>query len=271
MALMIGCGYVGEKIATQLLDDSSLTITTRSTKRLKLLQTHFPKVCLLNASDLATFKTLLDSHRFVILTMAPDTPQDYESCYLQTVLHLKHAIEGNTSIKQIIYTSASSVYGECHGNTIAEEAPLQAATPQGKILIETEKVLESLKSEDRKICIFRVSEIYGPDRSIKARVENLLTRKAPGDGSQLTNMIHVEDLVSAILFAKDHQLDGVYNLSDDEHMSRKAMYDEISKLYNLGYVKWDPSLQSPHRGNKCLSNEKLKKTGFSLKFSRRIF
>lgn len=271
MVLIIGCGYVGEKVAYQLLDDPSLTVTTRSKERLQFLQAQFSKACLLNTSDLATFKTLLEGHDCVILTMAPKDSNNYESCYLQTMLHLKQAIKDNTTLKQIIYTSTSSVYGECEGKITTEDTPLKTITPQGKTLIETEKTLLSLQTQARKVCIFRVSEIYGPNRSIKERVERLLTKKAPGDGSQLTNMIHVDDLVSAILFAKYHQLDGIYNVCDDEHMPRKVMYDEVSLLHHMEFVKWDPSLESMHRGNKCLSNEKLKKTGFTLKFPKRVF
>ncbi len=271
MVLIIGCGYVGEKVAYQLLDDPSLTVTTRSKERLQLLQAQFDSASLLNTSDLVTFKNLLEGHDCVILTMAPKDSNNYESCYLQTMLHLKEAIKNNTTLKQIIYTSASSVYGECEGKITTEDTPLQAITPQGKILIEAEKNLLSLRGKECKVCIFRVSEIYGPNRSIKERVEKLLTKKAPGDGSQLTNMIHVDDLVSAILFARYHQLDGIYNVSDDEHMPRKVMYDKISDLYHMKFVKWDPSLESIHKGNKHLSNAKLKKTGFTFKFPKRIF
>jgi nucleoside-diphosphate-sugar epimerase len=270
MVLIIGCGYVGEKVAYHLLDDPSLTVTTRSKEHLQLLHMHFPNAFLLNTTDLKAFQNLLEGHDCLILTMAPKNVSDYEGCYLQTMLNLKQALTESSSLNHIIYTSTSSVYGECGGQLATETTPLQATTAQGQILIEAENTLLSLKTKERKICIFRVSEIYGPNRSIKDRVERLLKKKAPGDGSQLTNMIHVDDLVAAILFAKNHQLDGIYNICDDEHMPRKIMYDKISQLHHMEFITWDPSMESIHRGNKCLSNKNLKETGFTLKFPQRM-
>jgi nucleoside-diphosphate-sugar epimerase len=268
MVLIIGCGYVGTEVGLLLKEDHSLVVTTRSEKRLEELGTLFPLVSSLDINDVDALKTLIDEHEILVLTLAAKDVHSYENTYLKAALHLKKALENNASVKQILYTSSSSVYGDHQGSLVTEESSLLGSTEQSRILIETESILLSLTKPGRTVCIFRVSEIYGPSRDFKKRVESLQGRKAPGDGSQITNIIHVADVAHAIVFAIKHSLNGIYNLCNDEHISRKELYDRISKIYHLPSVEWDPHLTSIHSGRRVLSNEKIKKRGFSFLYPK---
>lgn len=134
-----------------------------------------------------------------------------------------------------------------------------------KNLIETENILLSLKSESRNVIIFRLAEIYGPSRTWVQKIQRLQGKKAPGNGSQIAHLIHVEDIARAILFAITHHLDGVDNLCDNTRISRKELYDQICNQYHLPLVEWDPQLRSIHRsGFKVVSNQKITELGFTL-------
>ena len=143
-------------------------------------------------------------------------------------------------------------------------------TEQGKILAETEKTLQSLVNEKRKVAILRLSEIYGGERSILSRVKQILENCGVGDGSNPTNMIHVNDAARAILFCFSRKLCGIYNLCDDDHMTRKALYDAVSKKYHLPLITWDPSKKSIHGGRRIIDNSKIKKEGFSFEYKHRF-
>ncbi len=270
--LLIGSGYVGSHLGSFLQRNHDITITTRSSDRLVELKTKFKNVELLDTSDMTKLSSLVKSHDVIVVTVAAKNINEYEKAYLQTALNLKKVIKGSEcGVKHIIYTSASSVYGDQKGKVTTESAPLSAKTVSGKILINTEKALLDLQKEALKICIFRLSEIYGPAREISLRVKRLSELSAPGTGQNPTNMIHLDDIIAAISFALKNELNDIYNLTDDEHIARKDMYELISKKFNLPSVIFDESKTSIHGGSKVLSNEKLKNAGYIFLHPKRAY
>lgn len=266
MILLLGCGYVGTYTARLLKSHYPLVVTTRSQERLLALKEEF-SAALVDTADLDILHDLLAHATIVIVTVAAKTPSQYKEVYLNTALNIKKALAKQSSLKQIIYTSSTSVYGDAGGTVVTEETPCLATSEQGKILIDTEQVFLSLKNTTTSVVMFRLCEIYGPERTLLQRVERLQEKKAPGDGSQPAHLIHVEDVARAIVFAITYPLDGIYNLCDQEKISRKELYDKVCIQYHLPQVEWDPYLRSPHRsGSKILSNEKLLKTGFCLHY-----
>ena len=84
-------------------------------------------------------------------------------------------------------------------------------------------------------------------------------------------MVRKEDVASALDYALRYQLDGIYNLADDEHPTRKELYHEMAQKMNLSDVEWDPSLAGMHSDSKRVSNHKIKAEGFSFLFPSRVF
>jgi nucleoside-diphosphate-sugar epimerase len=145
-----------------------------------------------------------------------------------------------------------------------------AKSEPAKILIEAEKHYLSLQELGWNVCLLRLSEIYGPGRELSNRVKNLEGHVLPGTGDHYTNMIHKTDVASAIDYAHRHHLEGIYNLSDDENPTRKALYDAVSHKFRLPKVKWDPEHMALHTGNKRVSNHKIKAEGFALRHPIRM-
>ena len=84
----------------------------------------------------------------------------------------------------------------------------------------------------------------------------------PGNGESFTNLIHLDEIISALDFALIYNLDGIYNLCNDIHIPRKELYENICREDGWPPVQWDPSLTNPHTGNKRVSNEKIKSKCF---------
>ena len=229
----------------------------------------FPSVCILDTSDTKKLQQLVDAADVVIVTLAAKGKDTYKATYLDTATNIKKAIKSRDTPLQIIYTSATSVYGDQKGGDTTEEAPLLASSINGHILVETEKTFLSMQSDLINVCIFRLSEIYGPGREIKRRVLYYQDKCAPGDGSQFANMIHAKDIANAICFAVEKELFSIYNLSDDEHLTRKQLYEMIEQEYQLNRVQFDPSIGSTFLGNKKVISEKIKKAGFILEYPYR--
>lgn len=269
MVLIVGCGYVGTNIGLALQSKHPVVVTAKSQETLCRLQSIFPFTQRLDTSNLEQFASAIDQHEIIILSLAAKDSLSYQSTYLETAKNLKAILKSPNSVRHILYTSSTSVYGEQEGKLVDESMPLFSSSLQGKILIEAEETLLSLSSEKRKVCIFRLGEIYGPGRELTKRVLSYQNKPAPGDGSFPTNMIHVEDISRAFVFAIEHQLEGVLNLIDDDHMTRKELYQTLCSQYNLPQITWDPSQKTHHSSNKIVSNAKIKNTGFTFKFPKR--
>ena len=83
-------------------------------------------------------------------------------------------------------------------------------------------------------------------------------------------MVHKTDVAAALDYALRHHLEGIYNVVDDEHPSRKDLYKQISHHCHLRTIHWDPELTSMHGGNKRVSNHKIKAAGFTFQFPHRV-
>jgi nucleoside-diphosphate-sugar epimerase len=101
-------------------------------------------------------------------------------------------------------------------------------------------------------------------------MQNLQGHPLPGTGEAYTNMVHKDDCVRAINYVHKHHLTGVYNLADDDHPTRKELYDLVAEKTKLPKVQWDASLSNLHRGNKRISNHKIKSAGYSFEHPHRV-
>jgi nucleoside-diphosphate-sugar epimerase len=264
-ALIIGCGYIGGAVAQSWTTRHiNVTATTTRPERLQNLQAIAKDAYVLNGDDPQTMERLLAGKECVVMSVAAKGAQDYANTYLTTAKNLVTALKDHPEVTQVVYTSSTSVYGDCKGEWVDETRPLAPTTPQAKILAEAEQILLSAATDTRHICVLRLGEIIGPERSIEQRLATSRLQPLPGDGSNFTNIIHQSDIVRAIDFAVSHRLTGVYNLCNDLHITRKELYQQICDRNEWPPVTWDPSRPSLHGGNKRINCDKIKATGFSL-------
>lgn len=267
---ILGCGYIGSALA-RLWKKRKVptTLTTQSPHKLPSLTEIAHKSVLFRSSDLDTLALLLQENDTLVVTIAASSPHTYFEAYLQTAQVLRKTALAMNTPRHLLYTSTTSVYGDHGGKWVEETSPLLATSENGKILIETEKTYESLREIGWQVTLFRLGEIYGPGRELSKKVEHLLQHPLPGKGDTYTNMVHQADVAAAIDFAVEQRLEGIFNLVDDDHMTRKELYQTISHAFRLPPVEWDPSLPSLHSSNKRASNHLLKKEGFTFSHPHR--
>lgn len=269
--VIIGCGYIGSEVAlTWKKKGHTVTATTRSPERLDLLSKVSQKSIILKGNDEDELVPLIADNDVILVTVAADSPEHYESAYLNTAQIFRHLALEMDLPRHLIYTSSTSVYGDHHGQWVDETSELHAKSEQAKILIEAEKNYLSLAELGWRVCLLRFSEIYGPGRELSRRVKQFEGHVLPGSGGHYTNMVHKADCAAAIDYSLRHHLEGIYNLSDDEHPTRKELYDAVSKKFKLPQVKWDPEHTSLHTGNKRVSNHKIKAEGFAFHHPHRV-
>lgn len=261
---IIGCGYVGSAIAQHWKAcGHHVTACTRQSSRVPTLKTIAGNAIVIQSN----LYNVLSDCQAILLCMAPESTDQYENAYLETTRSLIRTLPQLPHLKQILYTSSTSVYGDHQGNLVDENTVLAPQSQNAQILIEAEQTLLRAEKLGREVCIFRLGEIYGPGREIAERLKRMSGKSFPGNGSNITNLIHLEDIVGALDFSLNKHLTGIYNLCNDLHIPRKEFYHQICKNKGLSPVTWNPSQPSLHAGNKIVSNKKLKDAGYQLIFN----
>jgi nucleoside-diphosphate-sugar epimerase len=270
---IIGCGYVGYAAAKYWQQKMTLAVTATTTtpERIPTLQAVAQKVVVVQGNDAETLKSVLQHQDIVLLSVGAKSADSYDETYLGTAKTLVSILPQLTNLRQIIYTGSYSVYGDRNGATVDEDTPVAPTSNNAIILRETEKVLLSAATKNLKVCIFRLGGIYGPGRELIKIFGRASGTTRPGDGKDVTNWIHLDDIVAAIEFARHYHLDGIYNLVDDAHLKNQELLDTLFKQHNLPTVKWDASQKSNRQYNAKVSNQKLKNAGYKLIHPQIIF
>jgi len=264
---IIGCGYVGSRVARLWHEaGNEVTVTTTSPNRVAELKAIAAKVLVLTGDDLAGLGQLVKNQDVVLLSIGSKqrTPEVYRQTYLETAQNLVAAIRNNPGVKQVIYTGSYGIINDKSGGVIDETIVPQPKDEFGEILAQTEQVLLSASSQDFEACILRLAGIYGQGRELIRIFQRVAGTTRPGKGESYTNWIHVEDIVRAIDFAKEQQLEGIYHLNSDQSLTTREFLAQLFAAHNLPPVTWDSSQTDQRSYNMKLSNEKLKKAGFEL-------
>ncbi|MEM6453382.1 MAG: NAD-dependent epimerase/dehydratase family protein [Cyanobacteria bacterium P01_D01_bin.105] len=258
---IIGCGYVGSAVAKhwhgQGLD---VLVTTTRQERVAELSEIASRVEVLTGTARDRLTAALQDRQVVLLCVASKRGASYSDTYLSTAQTMAQVLP-ETPVEQLIYTSSCSIYGQFHGAWVTELMPPMPVTDNGKIIEQTEETLLSAATPGRKICVLRLGGIYGPGRTLEKIYSRAAGTTRPGKGEEATNWVHLSDIVSGIDWAKEKQLEGRYNLVQEEVPTVKALIDRVCRQHTLSPVIWDAS-QPSTRKNVRVSNAKIKGTGY---------
>jgi nucleoside-diphosphate-sugar epimerase len=237
-------------------------------------------------ADARRLRALLADRESVYLTIAPRTPgEDYREVYLASARRLLAAARG-TAVRRIIYTSSTRVYGQDDGSWVDERSPTEPKDEKGRILLEAERTLLSASPETDShrteewsvtapaagpgaaltlepgqtvhVTVVRMSGIYGPGRMLDDRVHAAAGTERRG-GAAFVNLIHRDDIVTALTALLTNPYHGVLNLSNDQPEQRQNLYDRIIAQGGLPPIRWVTGDQSAGRA-KRIRNTLIKRT-----------
>ena len=152
------------------------------------------------------------------------------------------------SIKKIIFTSSSVVYGEVDKFPITEDhGPLFPISLYGASKLASEALISAYCHNFKfKSWIFRFANVIGQrvthgvvlDFYNKLKL-NKLSLEVLGDGNQSKPYIYVDDLISGILvaFKKSQNEINYFNLGSDGFTNVKFIAETVLKLLNLKKTK----------------------------------
>jgi len=269
MFLIIGCGYVGERVADLLHERGHAVVgVTHSGDSAVRLTAAKPYV--VHAADVGDLTSLtelakrLDAEPSVILHCASSSrggAEMYRHVYLQGCGHLLDVFPG----ANLAFTSSTSVYPQTDGSWVTEESDATPDRETSRILRQTEDLVLNHSG-----LVARLAGIYGPGRSFV--LKNFLQGSAKiegnkGDGRCL-NQIHREDAARAMVHLLVGGSTGVYNVVDDEPMTQRECFTQLCGLFH----KPLPEATAPDTGrkrawtHKKVSNAKLHGAGFNFTY-----
>jgi len=243
--LILGCGYVGEKLATACMRQGvQVTGTTRSEARAKELRGLGVDAVVVEspewlADDLLGF---VDS----VVDSIPLT-RDEDGMHASQVQWLSVIAPKLPNLKWAGYLSTTGAYGDADGAWVDETFPCKPTSERGSERLKAEQAWLSsgLPAE-----VFRLAGIYGPERNIIPRLMSGNYRAVRWQPDHWSNRIHVDDIVAALMAAMNAPRRArICNLSDDEPLSHADYVIDLAQLIGAP----EPVILSPKQGEKELS------------------
>ena len=234
--VIFGCGYVGSAVARAAVAAGAHVeaLTRNPEKAVALRSLGLGKVVVAELSASDWHGQIEGGADFVVNCVSSGGgPDGYRKSYLEGMASiLAWAAKGSVPIGTMLYTSSTSVYPQGGGAVVEETAPAEGATPNGKVIRESEILLEhATAAACRRWFILRMAGIYGPDRHHLLNQLRAGVTELGGSGAHRLNLIHRDDIVAAVLacFTAPAAVGSqIFNLADTAPASREEVVRWLS-------------------------------------------
>lgn len=243
--LILGCGYVGEKLALAAIAEGIEVIgTTRSQQRAAQLHALAIEAAVV-ASPLDLQDELLHSVDAVVDSIP--LSRDGSALLASQTQWLPLIKDKLGHLKWAAYLSTTGVYGDADGGWVDEQYRCQPGSERGRqrLLAEQQWLRSGVPAE-----VFRLAGIYGAERNILSRLQAGGYKAVAWEPPHWSNRIHVDDIVAALLAAMQAPRSGrTVNLADDEPLPHSEYVTELARMIGADA----PQLLTPEQGEQQLS------------------
>ena len=265
--LIAGCGDIGSRLATRLLDsDWQVYGLRRSIDRL-------PAGVIGVAGDLfgaqcpAQWPTGQIDYLVYSAAATDHDEAGYQAAYVDGLTHTLNWLEQNGQRpKRLLFVSSSSVFGQKDGEWVDETSPAQASNYSGRIMLDAEQVaLNSALAAS----VVRLTGIYGPGR------EWMLGQVRKGyrvavDPPLYGNRIHADDAAGLLAFLLEADREG--KTLDDTYIGVDNAPVPLAEVVGwlrerLGVTEWAEETSTRRAGSKRCSNARAKALGWEPRYS----
>lgn len=259
--LIAGCGYVGIRLAGQLV---------RAGHQVIALRRHPPSSddgFTWMRGDLIRPESISLPEEVDTLVLAAglkrDATEKYEELFLHGYPGLINRIKAQPALRRIIMVSTTGVFAEQHGDWVDEQSPTGSSSTSSHYYAQAEKLVQASGVE---AIVARLSGIYGPDRI------RLIREVAEGRAvcypqpPHYLNHLHADDAAGALahLVQLEHPAN-LYIVSDNEPADRNDVLHWLAnRLQQPDPAMAGSTSERPARrsGNKRCSNQRLRAAGY---------
>jgi nucleoside-diphosphate-sugar epimerase len=177
-----------------------------------------------------------------------DDPLPYNKVNIEGTLSVLDACK-NHGVKKIVFSSSSSIYGECGGDPVIEEYRKKPLSPYAlqKLVCEQYFELYSTLFGINSICL-RYFNVYGnrqPQVGAYVPVVGIFFKQlaeglpltVTGDGEQARDFVNVLDVAEINIMAAESNLQGYNYFNVGTQKNEKIIDIAKSMCYNVRYVK----------------------------------
>jgi nucleoside-diphosphate-sugar epimerase len=252
--LIIGCGWVGTKLATTLISQNvNVFGTTRSAEKASSLRSLGIEPIIFDLEKEDAIQTDLPKVDAVVISISPGRG-DQRSKYPKHIQKLSKLL-ASTNQQVVMYSSTSAYKGRMGIVTESDALPdpesdnmILAAEGELKTIINTESV------------ILRLGGLFGSDRH---PVKYLAGREGISSGDAPVNLVHREDVIAATISVMSQKAKNeIFNVCSDHHPTKKELYTKLAEKSGLEI----PSFDSGGSEEKLVDGSRIKKDlGFEYK------
>jgi nucleoside-diphosphate-sugar epimerase len=269
--IILGCGYVGTRIAkAALADGRTVRVCGRSTGRLASLGAAGAQVKYLDAGVPKQIGPAISG--LAGATIVYSIPPVQSLPPGQGVRGALQAAYG-AGAGCFIHFSSAGLYGEAPDDEawIDEDTPTASDDAPMQNVLSDEREVETCTFDRLRTVILRLAPVYGPGRGMRARIAKGQFRVLD-DGSHATSRIHVDDVVQVVFAAEQHAPRGArYLVADDEPTTQGAYARWLSERMGLpmppSRAMFEPGAPRTAHRNRKIRNAKLKRElGVTMKY-----
>lgn len=258
--LIIGCGYLGRRVASRWLAQGK-RVAALTRRNAETLSTQGFEPLTGDILDSNSLKNLPDAET-VLYAIGRDrsSGNGMREVY---VTGLGNVLNTLPKSSRFIYISSTGVFGQSHDELVDETSVTEPIDEAGRIVLEAEQLLLSHRPD---AIILRFSGIYGPGRLLR---QHALLKGEPlvADANRWLNLIHVDDGVEAVIAAQVRGVPGEkYLIADDLPVTRQSFYTQLANLLQAPPARFEqrPEPDMPHRR---VNNAKAKRMlGWQLRY-----
>lgn len=216
IAVVLGCGYLGQPLARKLLARyEGVWITKRSTTR--AFEPDLESQCrilMFDTNAAARSWPMLSNASVDLFCLLP--PPALETAAARAMLI---ELARQLPVHRAVITSSTAVYGVSGSAEISAESAIVPDSQRAHLLATIERDW----CIDPRYRVLRLAGLYGPDRIIGAQA---LREQAvlPGSPAEYLNLIHVDDAADLLLACIDTPASAAVELGSDGHPVRRGQY-----------------------------------------------
>ncbi|MDP2929931.1 MAG: GDP-mannose 4,6-dehydratase [Candidatus Omnitrophota bacterium] len=209
----------GAKVSVYVRGNSTIGTTQYNLKNIKPLEKRFEDIITGDIASADCRALVKKNCPDVILHLAADAyvpnsfthPLEVMETNVLGTLNMLHAVIEMKSIKRIVCTSSSEIYGMTIGGAIDEEHPLYPSSPYAASKVAADRYCYAYWNTYKvPVAIIRPFNTYGPRHTydvIPKFIELALkseTLTIHGDGKQTRDFTYVDDMIDAFLVMGSH-------------------------------------------------------------------
>lgn len=282
--LILGCGYVGERLAVRLRGEGVTAIgTTRDPGKARRLEAAGVRTVRLDVRAPGWEAKLAALSPGLVYYLIPPVPGEVAEGGLAAdgaastepapARALRVLARGG--LRGFVYGSTTGTYGDRGGDWVDESSDPRPDSARGAARLAAERaVLAAGSGAGVRACVVRIAGIYGPGRLL-SRGRRLGYVEVLSDAQTWSNRIHVEDLVEALLLVGRRGEGGeTYNACDDRphrtadflRLGASLLGLEVRQVTTEA-VRRDRSASRAARrlASRRISNRKLRELGLVLR------